>query len=194
MSSSAFPDFESHEPYPFQVLPDGVHSADELTFRERFVKDFPDSQVRPTICHGFFLLRREAQSQGLTATQWVDGSFVESKLEPGDVDLVSFIDYDILNALAPTVQTFVEQTMNGGEATKAKYQTHTFLVPSCAPSHSFFPVFEQLRGYWREWFGQTREEPIRPGPKLRSIPKGIVELHLGDPKLAPRIPTERRTK
>jgi hypothetical protein len=194
MSSSAFPDFESHEPYPFRVLPDGVHSADESTFRARFVKDFADSQVRSTICDGFFLLRREAQSQGLIATQWVDGSFVESKLDPGDIDLVSFIDYDMLNAIMPAVQTFVEQTMNGGEATKAKYQTHTFLVPSCVPSHPFFPVFDQLRAYWREWFGQTREEPIRPGPKLRSIPKGIVELLLGDPKSAPRIPTERRTK
>ena len=91
------PEFESREPYPYDVLPDGVHFADESMFRGRFVDDFPDSPERAAICAGFFRLRRDALEQGLIATQWVNGSFVETKLDPGDVDVVSFVDYDFLH-------------------------------------------------------------------------------------------------
>ena len=40
---------------------------------------------------------------------------------------------------------------------------------------------------------QDREEPIPGGPNYPSIPKGIVEMTLGDLQLAPKIAKERGT-
>src|ERR1051326_1030554 len=120
MSSSALPAFESRAPYPFQVLPDGVHCTDEETFRHRLVDDFPNSQTRRAIFEGFFLLRQDALSQKIVATQWIDGSFVESKLAPSDIDLVSFVDYDFLMALDQEAKEFAVNCLHGMEATKPK--------------------------------------------------------------------------
>ncbi|MBI3821174.1 MAG: hypothetical protein HY289_00670 [Planctomycetes bacterium] len=185
------PEFEARGTYPFLVLPDGVHVTDEANVRQRLVADFPQSQTRARICEGLFLLRSDALELRLVATQWIDGSFVESKIDPGDVDLVSFMDADYLNGLDTKAQVFVEACLNGEERTKSKYQSHTFLVPSCLPHHRFHPAFEAARRYWRKWFGHTRRQPIRPGPIHPQHPKGIVELALGDPNVTPKISNER---
>ena len=49
-------------------------------------------------------MRREAEELATSAARWVDGSFVESKLDPGDVDVVTFVDYDTVNRLAAQTQ------------------------------------------------------------------------------------------
>jgi hypothetical protein len=190
-ATSLIPEFEAKDRYPFGVLPDGVHACDEGTFRSRFVDRFPESSTRGPICEGFFLLRREALGFGIVATQWVDGSFVEGKPDPGDVDVVTFCDYDFLNSLATPAEHFAVECLNGRGATKARYHTHTFLVPSCGADHPYHPVFEAARTYWRHWFGKTRDIPNPPGPDLLGYPKGLVEMKLGDPARAPVIHPER---
>jgi len=42
-----------------------------------------------------------AESLGLAGLQWVYGSFVTAKTEPGDLDVVTFCDYSLLNRLGP---------------------------------------------------------------------------------------------
>jgi hypothetical protein len=183
------PGFVPQANYPYQVLPDGVYPCDELDLREVFVGGFEASRTREVICGGFLKLRAEITKLGISATQWVDGSFVESKLDPGDVDVVSFCDYDALNGLVVPAQQAIVQLANGGEATKASFQTHTFLVPSCSPSHAYHPVFEAYRSYWRTWFGKTREIPNPPGPDLPGHLKGFLQMTLGG--AAPTIETGR---
>ncbi len=93
------PELQAHPDYPFALLPDRVYPCDETTFRTHFVDPFPDSQTRRPICDGFFRLRAEAAERGIIATQWVNGSFVEGKPDPADVDVVSFCDMDFVNIL-----------------------------------------------------------------------------------------------
>jgi hypothetical protein len=179
------PDLEFRERYGFQVLPDGVHRCGEDDLKKRFVTDFPASTTRGVICDGFLRLRRDAQTQGIHAIQWIDGSFVESVLDPEDADVVSFCDYDSLNGLAPESLHFVASKLNAEESTKEEYCTHTFLVPSCRPDHPYYDVFEKSRRYWRRWFGQTN--PKR-GPM---VPKGMLEMVLGDESLTTPVDTRR---
>lgn len=94
------PDFISIDDYPNRVLPDGVHECDESEFEENFVKGFPNSRTRKSICDGFFWLRDEVEEIDIPAVQWVDGSYVESKIDPNDIDVVSFCDCDRLNSLS----------------------------------------------------------------------------------------------
>jgi hypothetical protein len=185
------PELETWPHYPFALLPDGVHLCDEAAFRAHFVEPFSESQTRGPICEGFFRLRAEATERGIAATQWVDGSFVEGKPDPGDVDVVSFCDYDFLNNLDTLRQQFVIECLNGGEATKMTYQTHTFLVASCPVGHPYYGVFESRRLYWRKWFGRTRDVPNPSGPNLPGRLKGFVQMQLGEGSLAPIIATER---
>lgn len=183
------PGFVAQANYPYQVLPDGVYPCDEPDFRDIFVGGFEGSQSREAISEGFLKLRGEFTKLGISATQWVDGSFVETKLDPGDVDVVSYCDYDALNRLVAAVQDGVVQLVDGGEATKAAFQTHTFLVPSCSPGHPYHPIFEVYRSYWRQWFGKTRETPNPPGPDLPGHPKGFLQMTMGSS--APIVETGR---
>ena len=142
---------------------------------------------------GFLRLRRQLAAQGVSATQWVDGSFVESKLNPGDVDVVSYCDYDFINEFIATSGSDSLQLLNGRESTKPRFQTHTFLVLSCPPSHPYHSAFEEQRVYWRKWLGRTRNVS-RPTRMLslwhwvawvrgrRSFPghrKGFLQMALG---------------
>jgi hypothetical protein len=186
------PVLEQQSPYPYGILPDGVYPCDEETFRKIFVESFPASRTRKVICAGFFRLRREAAAHGIVAVQWVDGSFVEGKENPNDVDVVHFMDVEFLNALPPPAQLFVWHFLNGREATKAGYHTHTFMsVPSCPPGHRDYEEYEAYRSYWRKWWGTTRRIPQPEGEELPGIRKGFIEMIVGDPAQAPPINRNR---
>ena len=172
--------------YPLPVLPDGVHSCTEDELHEHFVEGFTGSPRRQRIFDGFIRLRTEFVRMGIPATQWVDGSFVEGKPEPGDIDVVTYVDYDLLNGLAPDRQTALIELMGGRESTKAAYLTHTFLVPFAKPEHPYFDVYEAARKDWRTWFGRTRNYQVE-GAARSGVPKGIVQLVTDDAGEPPAV-------
>lgn len=187
------PPFEPRQGYPFEVLPDGVFACDEATLRARFVHHFPSSTRRPKICDGFLRLCAEAAHFGLGFTLWVDGSFVEAKPEPGDVDLVSFIDAASINALPPDVQDRIEALLNAREATKALYHTHTFLLPTYPQDHPDYADFERNRSYWRKWWGTTRDHDPTTGQPWIAHPKGFIEMTVGVRARAPSVSHAKST-
>jgi uncharacterized protein DUF6932 len=187
----ALPEFETLQTYPHPLLPDGVHATDEAHFRAALVERFPGSNTRQPICDGYFQFRRDVAALGILATQWLDGSFVEGKQDPNDIDLVSFVDYDLLNGMTHEAHAFASTQLIGSEETKEKYLCHCFLVPACREGHPFYPAFEMARAYWRKWFGQTRTSHPDWPESYASHRKGIVAMFLGEPALAPRISEER---
>ena len=187
LSANALPVFEAREDYPYRILPDGVYPCDEAGLRAGFVAPFPDSETRPAIFEGFLRLRAEVVGLGIPATQWVDGSFVEAKLDPEDVDVVSFLDYDKLEALDDTAKEQLRRLLDGRTTTKAAYRSHTFAVASCSLGHPFYPTFEMARRYWRGLWGKTRPLVTPEAQELPGHTKGFVAMPLGDPAQVPHI-------
>lgn len=185
------PELEPRPGYPYEVLPDGVFPADEPALRTRFVDGMPASQTREAIYSGLLRLRADAVAQGLCATQWIDGSFVESKLDPCDVDLVTFIDFDAFHALPQAAQDFANFVLAGEESTRPAYRCHTMGVLSCDSSHRYFATFERNRQYWRKWFGRAHDKRHPDGESQPERVKGFVSLVLGDAAQAPVIGTAR---
>lgn len=183
-------------------LPEAIYCCNALEIYEHLVQPFPHSMERTKIYDGFCLLRNEIGRLGINATQWIDGSFTTRKLdpadqneelEPGDIDVVTFIDYDTLNALSPAAQSMLRSLVASGEGTKHKYRAHTFGLASCDPEHPAYPLFERNRSYFRDLFSRhsppsTRRPADLKAPYPLSSPrKGIVEITVGNPALAPRI-------
>ncbi len=83
--------------------------------------EFSESDTRPRLHQGFQALREEVVKHGPPGLQWVDGSFVTDKLDPGDIDIVTFMNLERLNALSPEDQAAVERLVKGRECTKAAY-------------------------------------------------------------------------
>jgi hypothetical protein len=183
------PAFQFVPNYPHDILPDGVYPCNEAELKAAFVAAISNSSTREAIFRGFLQLRVEIAKFGVAATQWVDGSFVESKTNPVDVDVVSYCDSAALNGLgSPQVKDLLE-LVGGREMTKAAFQTHTFFVPVYPIGHSAHPLFERSRMYWRKWFGTTREltRPFQTAAPGHS--KGFVSMTLGTN--APMVSTSK---
>lgn len=194
MARKGLPDFEACPGYPSRVLPEGVHPCDETTFKSRFVARFPQSTTRKGICDGFFRFRMDSVAHGFSATQWIDGSFVEEEQDPHqdphDVDVVTFVDYDWLNGAPPDILRFWNEVLDGRSATKRKYSTHAFAYPACPQDHAYYPYFERARRYWREWLGGTYDKSHPAGKAQPRHAKGFVSMVMGDVTRAPHVSTE----
>ena len=185
------PEFVEHSGYPHRVLPDGVWWCDENPLDAEFVETLPESTTRRQIASGFQALCQEALALKLNAVQWLDGSFVETKLNPQDLDVVTFFDHDQLNQFGAAERSFVLNWLNGGTITRERYQTHAFLVLSCEPGHSYCETFDAARDYWRTWFGRTRRIPQGPDGTTIRFPKGFLAMILGDSSQVRQISDER---
>jgi hypothetical protein len=173
------------------LLPDGVHPATEAELKDRCVDPFPGSKTRADIFAGFVRYRQAVAGFGLNVTQWVDGSFVDStRVNPEDVDVVNFAHATEVNNLPPAMRVGVTNTLlNAKESTQPVYSTHTFLEIRFPTGHVFAAGAEAQRIYWRRWFATPQDyshySVKRPAPQRGR--KGIVQMTIGNPTLAPAI-------
>ena len=71
-----------------------------------FVDDFPTSQRRKIIVEKLWDFAKEIFDVGVPCEFWVDGSFVTTKINPNDADLVLFLQIPNMNVLGPQLATF----------------------------------------------------------------------------------------
>ena len=137
----------------------GIHSKTEPEIQSELIDCFNDNSTRATIWSRFNTFLDEVRKIGIDFEVWLDGSYVTDKEEPADIDAVFFFRQADLNNLDNTQTKYVEFLF--GKPTKhiikARYQSDVFLAPL---------EDQNLRSYWRGWFGFTRTE----------VPKGIVRL------------------
>ncbi|ACT96896.1 DUF6932 family protein [Dyadobacter fermentans] len=75
------------------LKPYDVIQTDWFTFKAEFVDAFPHSETRRLIFENFSVYMETLIAIiGTGFHQWIDGSFVTRKLNPGDIDFVTFID------------------------------------------------------------------------------------------------------
>jgi len=160
------------------LLPEGIHRCDEQEFSALLVDAFPGDPTRSDIRDGFFEFRRQVASRGLAARQWVDGSYVTTKRARADVDVVNFMLKSLLNSLPADVRLFVKETMAKPDGPNA-YLTHSFVAAYCDASDPQYVRYEQVRQYWRNWFGHTRPLPLPTGGQHAGLPKGILSMGVG---------------
>ena len=195
------PEFDS-----FGNLPEAVYHCDITDLRSHFVAPFPASAERQRILNGFIELREVYESLGVSATQWVNGSFTTRKLnpddpseelEPGDIDVVTFIDADVLNNYSVATQQTLYRLIDCRGRTKEAYRTHSMGMPYFAVGHQRHGLYEVYRVFWRDRFSR-HSPPSKRGAGDINLPypadsprKGFISLTLGDPTLAPRIDDQR---
>ncbi len=99
--------------------------------------------------------------------QWIDGSFTTQKAEPADIDLVTFLDYSVIDGLGDKLTDFKYP------ASQNIYGVDAYIVKSYPQSHKFYSAFEADRAYWLNHFSKARRNRI--GNKL---PKGFLEIKM----------------
>ncbi|MBI5916303.1 MAG: hypothetical protein HY842_13080 [Bacteroidetes bacterium] len=92
--------------------------------------------------------------------QWVNGSFVTQKQHPRDIDMVTFLPYDLIVKKA----IFVDQLR---KTSKSLYKIDGFFAPTANWNHRFFESTLREAERWKTLFGTSRE----------GHPKGIIRLN-----------------
>ncbi|WP_169704570.1 DUF6932 family protein [Runella slithyformis] len=77
--------------FPYEII-----KTDLTTFEQLFVANFPLSETRRMIFENYRQMIDDFKSQiGDSFYQWIGGSFVSTKNNPHDIDVVTFLDHQI---------------------------------------------------------------------------------------------------
>lgn len=144
-------------------LTPGFHDWTEREILEKLVLPFSESKTRLQNYTGYLQLCKILKDAAIPFEQWIDGSFSTSKMDPGDIDLLTVIDKDLLDALPENVQNQIAVIFRGKQ-TKAALNCDSFLLVKVPDNHPDFNCFRQNRKYWMGEFGFDRGD----------LPKGIV--------------------
>jgi hypothetical protein len=151
-------------------LEPGVHGLDPTEIEAQFVTSFPHSTTRKNILVGYKQYSHDIASLVGNCEQYLDGSFVTNKNDPGDIDLVMLLDATVVDAL-PNDEKLRLKELVAGPTTKAKYMCDAYFCPVYPAGHPMADASRAQRKYWLGEFGYDRND----------IPKGIVHVKLAKP-------------
>lgn len=97
--------------------------------------------------------------------QWIDGSFITKKENPNDIDLVTFLDFEIIKDIDYLLSNFKEPL------SKTVYGVDAYIVYTYSQNHKKYILQQSDSAYWIDRFTKTR--PNRKGQKFK---KGFLEI------------------
>lgn len=153
----------------------GLHDMELDGIVEHFVTAFPTSNTRTNIIDGYKKHCQELADLGVACTEFLDGSFASNKSDPGDIDMVGFMDLDAVDALSPADQIKLKALFSG-KATRVTHMCDAYFVPTVPVHHPDFDRLRAQRKYWMGEFGYDREDR----------PKGMIRTEVAlKPALSP---------
>jgi len=87
--------------------------------------------------------------------EWVNGSFVTLKRDPGDVDVVSHIRGDLIEALGEDEVRELRDLFDR-DRSKRMYGCDGYLLVVRPDGHPQRRVYEDRRNYWHDWWSRER--------------------------------------
>jgi len=97
--------------------------------------------------------------------QWINGSYVTGEMNPHDMDLVTFLDHQVVQTHYEELQKFIYPF------SEEIFNVDAYIVEWHPEESSKYPSFQSDRLYWLHKFTKTRRN--RKGVKF---PKGFIEL------------------
>lgn len=116
------------------LLPPGRIRVTVDQVKVMFVDAFPDSATRPTLYQAWVRHRQAVEAVVPIVAQWVNGSYVTSKVDPGDVDVVTLIDQDLADALDPGSIAILGSLMDGSN-TRNVWGVDSYVIPVVEDGH-----------------------------------------------------------
>lgn len=150
------------------LKPSGKTQIDLIALQAGFVQPFDIDSNRKELFEGY--LRYNQDLKRLIGNQqykqWVNGSFISTKLNPKDIDLISLIEYQIIDQHEAKLNQFIKQ-----EGQKA-YGVDGYIVRVYPKDHPHYIRTQSDLAYWEHWFSNSRKSRNR-----QRYPKGFIELN-----------------
>ena len=149
--------------FPYKVL-----EIDLNKFEEIFVTNFRNSETREQIFQNYVSCIDKLKSEiGNNFYQWIDGSFVTSKLNPNDIDIITFLNFEVYENNLSKLIDFQ------GKKLKEEQNLDCYFVKEYPIEHKNYEVITKYDSiYWLDFFSKTRVQ--RNGKRYS---KGIIQLN-----------------
>ena len=143
--------------------PEGVVNLSYNDFKEIFVADFDKSKTRLSIAKNYerYLIDFKSEITN-NFKNWIGGSFITTKMNPNDIDVVSIFQYtDEINKKATIILKFLSY----GNSLE-NYMVDGYFVPIYSANDPRYSLTTDALAYWSEWLGHDKE----------NRPKTIIEI------------------
>ena len=147
------------------IYPYGVIEMTMAEFEQEFVENMEDRTHRKHLFSNYLRFMEDFRAAlGIPFFQWVNGSFTTTKMLPGDIDVVSFIEYDQFARKLAILDKF-------HSIGKSSYSTDAHFAATCKWNHRFHQRAVSDEAYWKDIFGFTK-----PDESEARYPKGIIKI------------------
>lgn len=132
------------------LTPHTIIQSSVVELEEEFVKNIP-SQLRKEIFAKYIIYCKALNEacHNKPFIQWINGSFTTKKAEPGDIDIVSFIDHSVLGNSLKLFEQFAYPN------SEINYQVDAYIVPVFPERHKLHFLFISDRLDWLDRFNKT---------------------------------------
>ena len=131
------------------------------------VDAFPLSVSRKPIFENLEEVMRKLAAGAIVGDLWIDGSFVTTKFNPHDVDLVLSISSNLYDNCSAEQRALLDWFES--DILHTDYRCDGYLSVDWPPSHQLHALGVASRDYWINLFGHTRD----------GFEKGIPVVQLG---------------
>ncbi|HEY4429238.1 MAG TPA: hypothetical protein VGN08_13630 [Solirubrobacteraceae bacterium] len=146
-------------------LPPGRHKATTGEIKTVLVDGFPGSITRRQLFDRWVLVRQAIGRVVPITAEWLNGSFVTSKEDPGDIDVVTHLDaaaYERLDA----VDRVTLAGLLGGRRSRPLHGCDSFPLVAYPAGHPGAAMYTLTAQYWENLWGTHRD----------GDPKGFIEV------------------
>ena len=142
-------------------------------FKGTFVEAFPESVTRDSIYEGFQAYQETLLNTVMSDTeQWIDGSWVSNKQNPGDIDLVNLVE---LQSFTPT--EFVRNKLHTKYGSVRKYQVDAYVIIVCPEDDPRYDVLtKKTMEYWDKWWSHDRNDNEKGYIVLKTKYQGVKNV------------------
>lgn len=144
------------------LLPTGLVKVTAEQVHEHFVVPFTTSTTRQRLYDQWLLHRQAIEAIVPIERQWLNGSYVTGKVDPGDVDAVTFIDGEAVDALDPPRQAILAD-LTAGHSTRNRWGVDSFMVATYAEGHPDRAAARKVEGSWRRMWTNVKGSTLTKG-------------------------------
>lgn len=149
------------------LKPYGKNTISEEDLKTGFVDPFDEGSSRKKLYEGYIKYNADLKAllKNQKYTQWIDGSFISTQINPRDIDLVNLIDYKLIENYEKELQRFINRQG------KETYGIDGYIVRIYPEGHKNYIRTKSDLIYWENWFSMSRKNR-----RKQRFPKGFVEL------------------
>jgi hypothetical protein len=140
-----------------RYLQPGRHVATLEEIETTLVGAFPGSTTRSRLFDRYELIRRAILRLVPIREQWLNGSFVSDKLDPGDIDVVTVLDSDHTDQLDDAEELLLSPLL-AQDFTRDIHGCHSFAVAYYPDGHAARAEYEAQAAYWDRQWGHDRDD------------------------------------